>query len=86
MDNTKACSAASATSPLAPTTIARRDPTEHDVQIEILFCGICHSNLHHVRNEWGSLMPTVYPCVPAGPASLSGALWPGRAQGGYCSN
>jgi uncharacterized zinc-type alcohol dehydrogenase-like protein len=64
MYNAKAYAAASATSPLAPTTIARRDPTEHDVQIEILFCGICHSDLHHVRNEWGSLMPTVYPCVP----------------------
>ncbi len=64
MYNTKAYSAGSATSPLAPTTIARRDPTEHDVQIEILFCGICHSDLHHVRNEWGNLMPTVYPCVP----------------------
>jgi len=64
MNNAKAYSAASATSPLAPTTIARRDPTEHDVQIEILFCGICHSDLHQVRNEWSSLMPTVYPIVP----------------------
>jgi len=64
MYNSKAYSATSATSPLAPTTIARRDPTEHDVQIEILFCGICHSDLHHVRSEWGSLMPTIYPCVP----------------------
>ena len=64
MYNAKAYSAASATSPLAPTTIARRDPTEHDVQIEILFCGICHSDLHHVRNEFGSLMPTIYPIVP----------------------
>jgi uncharacterized zinc-type alcohol dehydrogenase-like protein len=64
MFKAKAYSAGSATSPLAPTTIARRDPTEHDVQIEILFCGICHSDLHHVRNEWGNLMPTVYPCVP----------------------
>ena len=59
----KAYSAASATSPLAPTTIPRREPGEHDVQIEILFCGICHSDLHQVRNEW-SVMPTVYPCVP----------------------
>jgi uncharacterized zinc-type alcohol dehydrogenase-like protein len=42
----------------------RRDPTEHDVQIEILFCGICHSDLHQVRNEWSSIMPTVYPIVP----------------------
>ena len=44
--NAKAYSAASATSPLASTTIPRRDPTERDVQIEILFCGICHSDLH----------------------------------------
>jgi uncharacterized zinc-type alcohol dehydrogenase-like protein len=44
--------------------IARRDPTEHDVQIEILFCGICHSDLHAVRNEWSEFMPTVYPIVP----------------------
>ena len=53
MYNAKAYSAASATSPLARTTIPRRDPTERDVQIEILFCGICHSDLHMVRNEWG---------------------------------
>ena len=64
MYNVKAYSAAGATSPLAPTTIPRREPTEHDVQIEILFCGICHSDLHIARNEWGSAMPTVYPCVP----------------------
>lgn len=64
MYNAKAYSAASATSPLASTTIARRDPSETDVQIEILFCGICHSDLHQVRNEWSGLMPTVYPCVP----------------------
>jgi alcohol dehydrogenase (NADP+) len=59
----KAYSAASAQSPLAPTMIPRRDPGEHDIQIEILFCGICHSDLHQVRNEWSG-MPTVYPCVP----------------------
>ena len=64
MYNAKAFSATSATSPLASTTIARRDPTETDVQIEILFCGICHSDLHQVRNEWKEVMPTVYPCVP----------------------
>ena len=64
MYNAKAYSAASATSPLVSTRIARRDPTEHDVQIEILFCGICHSDLHQVRNEWKDAMPTVYPCVP----------------------
>ena len=64
MYNTKAYGAASATSPLASTTVVRRDPTEHDVQIEILFCGVCHSDLHQVRNEWSGVMPTVYPCVP----------------------
>ena len=64
MYNAKAFSAASATSPLASTTIARRDPTENDVQMEILFCGICHSDLHQARNEWSGVMPTVYPCVP----------------------
>jgi uncharacterized zinc-type alcohol dehydrogenase-like protein len=64
MYKAKAYSAGSGTSPLASTTITRRDPTEHDVQIEILFCGICHSDLHQVRNEWSGVMPTVYPCVP----------------------
>ena len=60
----KAYSAGSATSPLASGTIARRDPTEQDMQIEILFCGVCHSDLHSVRNEWSEFMPTVYPIVP----------------------
>jgi uncharacterized zinc-type alcohol dehydrogenase-like protein len=64
MYNAKAYSAASATSRLASTTITRREPTETDVQIEILFCGICHSDLHQVRNEWSGVLPTVYPCVP----------------------
>ena len=64
MYKTKAYSAVGATSPLASATIARRDPAEHDVQIDILFCGICHSDLHQVRNEWKEAMPTVYPCVP----------------------
>src|SRR5271157_3932676 len=64
MYKTKAYSAASATSPLTSTTIPRRDPTEHDVQIDILFCGICHSDLHSVRNDWREFMPTVYPIVP----------------------
>src|SRR6201992_662124 len=64
MYNAKAFSAASATSPLASTTIARRDPTDTDVQIEILYCGICHSDLHQARNEWSGVMPTAYPCVP----------------------
>lgn len=64
MYNAKAYSAASERSPMAPATISRRDPAEHDVQIEILFCGICHSDLHSVRNEWSEFMPTVYPIVP----------------------
>ncbi|MGB0125526.1 MAG: alcohol dehydrogenase catalytic domain-containing protein [Silvibacterium sp.] len=64
MFNAKAYSAASATSPLVPTVITRRDPGENDVQIEILFCGICHSDLHYSRNEWNDVMPAVYPEHP----------------------
>ena len=57
----KAYSAPSATSPLAPATISRREPTATDVQIDILFCGVCHSDLHYARNEWHF---TQYPAVP----------------------
>ena len=64
MNKAKTYSAASATSPLAPDTIQRRDTTARDVQIEILYCGICHSDLHTVRDEWNSVMPTTYPCIP----------------------
>jgi alcohol dehydrogenase (NADP+) len=64
MYKAKAYSAGSATSALGSTKITRRDPTENDVQIEILFCGICHSDLHAARNEWSEFMPTVYPIVP----------------------
>ncbi|MCB0320494.1 MAG: NAD(P)-dependent alcohol dehydrogenase, partial [Bdellovibrionales bacterium] len=64
MTQAKAYAAQSATSPLAPTSIERRSPTEQDVRIKILFCGICHSDIHQARNEWQSVMPTVYPCVP----------------------
>jgi uncharacterized zinc-type alcohol dehydrogenase-like protein len=60
----KAYAAQSATSGLAPSTIRRRAVRPQDVQIEILYCGICHSDLHQVRNEWQNTMPTVYPCVP----------------------
>ncbi len=60
----KAYSARSATSALAPGSIQRRHPRPQDIQIEILYCGVCHSDLHTVRNEWESVMPTVYPCVP----------------------
>jgi alcohol dehydrogenase (NADP+) len=60
----KAYAAGSPTSGLTETTISRREPGLEDVQIEILYCGICHSDLHQVRNEWSGVMPTVYPCVP----------------------
>ncbi len=60
----RAYAAHSATSAMAPFTVQRRSPRPQDVQIEILYCGICHSDLHQVRNEWQSVLPTVYPCVP----------------------
>jgi uncharacterized zinc-type alcohol dehydrogenase-like protein len=60
----KAFAAHDPTSPLSGHTIARRSPRPQDVQIEILFCGVCHSDLHQVRNEWQEVVPTVYPCVP----------------------
>ena len=60
----KAFGAPSADSDLAPLSIPRREPLPLDVQIEILYCGVCHSDLHQVRDEWHEAMPTVYPCVP----------------------
>jgi uncharacterized zinc-type alcohol dehydrogenase-like protein len=60
----RAYAASSASSGLAPATIRRRAPGPRDVQLEVLFCGVCHSDLHQVRNEWQSIMPTAYPCVP----------------------
>lgn len=53
--------ATSASSPLAPFSFERREPLPQDVQIEILYCGVCHSDLHTVRNEWKG---TTYPAVP----------------------
>jgi uncharacterized zinc-type alcohol dehydrogenase-like protein len=61
MPTTKAYAAAEATSPLALTTIPRRTPTARDIQLEILYCGVCHSDLHFARNEWAF---TEYPAVP----------------------
>jgi len=58
---TKSYAASAATAPLAPFSFDRRDPGERDVQIEILYCGVCHSDVHTVRNEWQG---TTYPCVP----------------------
>src|SRR5262245_13230097 len=60
----KAVAAQNAKSGLAPFTIQRRSPQVQDVQIQILYCGVCHSDLHQVRDEWHAFMPTVYPCVP----------------------
>ncbi|PZR13027.1 MAG: hydroxyacid dehydrogenase [Azospirillum brasilense] len=53
--------AEAATAPLAPFTFERRDPGPMDVRIDILYCGVCHSDLHQARNEWHN---TLYPCVP----------------------
>ena len=61
MPATKAYAAENATTPVVPFTIERRNPKPHDVQIEILYCGVCHSDLHFARNDWGM---TVYPVVP----------------------
>ena len=57
----KAWGARAGDKPLEPMDIDRRTPGAHDVQIEIAFCGVCHSDLHTVRSEWGG---TLYPCVP----------------------
>lgn len=53
--------ATSTTSPLSPLRFERRDPTPSDVHLEILFCGVCHSDLHQVKGDWGR---TAYPCIP----------------------
>lgn len=58
---TKAFAAQTATSPLAPFSIERREPLPTDVAIDILYCGVCHSDLHFARNEWGM---TQFPVVP----------------------
>lgn len=59
--STKAWAATAATSPLGPFSLERRAPGAKDVEIAIAFCGVCHSDLHTAKNEWGN---TVYPCVP----------------------
>ena len=61
MIKTAAYAASNATTPLAPFTFDRREPGPQDVQIEILWCGVCHSDLHTVRSQWPG---TVYPVVP----------------------
>jgi len=61
MFETPAYAAADATTPLAPTTIQRRAPRANEVLIDIAFCGVCHSDLHQVRDEWGG---SIFPMVP----------------------
>src|SRR5713226_2000409 len=60
---TRAFAASSSSSPLAPLGITRREVGATDVQFEVLFCGVCHSDLHAARNQWEG-WPTIYPCVP----------------------
>ena len=60
----KGFAAQSPTSGLGPFSFERRTPRAEDVHIEILYCGVCHSDLHQTRDEWEAVMPTVYPCVP----------------------
>jgi uncharacterized zinc-type alcohol dehydrogenase-like protein len=62
MFTTKGYGTQAAEEPLKPFSFERRDPTPNDVQMDILFCGVCHSDLHTARNEWGGT--TNYPCVP----------------------
>lgn len=61
MSQAKAFAAQNAQSPLAPFTFNRREPREHDVVIDIRYCGICHSDIHQARDEWGGSM---FPMVP----------------------
>lgn len=63
MPTIRAYAADSATAPLASASIPRREPGADDVEIDILYCGVCHSDLHTARNQWKE-WPTIYPCVP----------------------
>ena len=59
--NVKAFGTKASDAPLNPMSIERREPTAKDIEIEILYCGVCHSDLHTARNDWGG---TMYPAVP----------------------
>src|SRR5271167_3464741 len=61
MHNTKGYAALSATTPLVPFSFHRRDPEPEEIEIQIQYCGVCHSDVHQARNEWQS---TTFPCVP----------------------
>jgi alcohol dehydrogenase (NADP+) len=89
MNPIKAYAAPSAGSPLGPYKVERRDPGDHDVLIDILYCGICQSDVHQVRDEWGG---STFPMVPGheivGRVSRVGAkvkrFKPGDAAGVGC--
>lgn len=74
--------AESATTPLSPFSFNRREPRDTDVVIDILYCGVCHSDLHQARNEWGN---SVYPMVPGheiiGRVASAGSSVPGLKAG-----
>jgi hypothetical protein len=62
-----AYAATSRTSPMGPITISRRELRSNDVNIEILYCGVCHTDIHTAHGEWDGLIypnGTIYPCVP----------------------
>ena len=61
MFSVKGFAAQNETTPLAPFSFERKEPGDHDVLIDILFCGVCHSDIHQVRNEWGN---SIFPMVP----------------------
>jgi uncharacterized zinc-type alcohol dehydrogenase-like protein len=61
MTQTKAYAAQDAKTPLAPWNFQRREVGDYDIQIDILYCGVCHSDLHQIRNEWGG---SIFPMVP----------------------
>src|SRR5450759_77143 len=56
--------ASDASAPLAPLEFDRRPVGSEDVRIDIKFCGICHSDIHQVRDEWSGALATNYPCMP----------------------
>src|SRR5687768_4457329 len=83
---TSAYAAPSATTPLAPWSLERRRTGARDVAIDVLFCGVCHSDLHTVRSEWPG---TIYPCVPGheivGRVTEIGADVKGFKEGGLAA-
>ena len=81
MATAKAYAAASATAPLAPFQIERRAVGAHDIQIEIAYCGICHSDIHTIREEWGGIH---YPMIPG--HEIGGIVEEGWPHGGVGAN